>query len=256
MDNGVGAPILLSADWPAPSNINVNVSTCEGGVSEGCFFSFNLGHHVGDNPEHVRQNRDLHLSALGKAKAVQWLQQVHGTKVVELDQEIIEPPQGDALYSTNKEIALAVLTADCLPVCFTNKSGSEIAIAHAGWRGLAAGVLENTVGLFSSAPSELLAWFGPAIGPCHFEVGEEVRQEFLQGNEGEVQMQIMTAFTPSKNEGKWMANLYELAKIRLNQTGLTEVYGGDLCTVCDEKRFYSYRRNSQTGRFATTIYIS
>ncbi|MEX2365449.1 MAG: peptidoglycan editing factor PgeF [Pseudohongiellaceae bacterium] len=246
---------FIHAHWSAPSNVNCLVSTREGGVSQGNFAEFNLGLHVGDNPEAVGINREKLQLMLGRHRRIQWLEQVHGTRVFRVDAAATERlPRADGLYTREKSVVCAVLTADCLPVCLCASDGSEIGIAHAGWRGLAGGVLENTLACFRSPPERIMAWLGPAIGPCHFEVGGEVRGAFLNG--GSLPADVDRAFRPSAKSGKWLADLYALARGRLRTCGVTSISGGDLCTWCDDRRFYSYRRQAVTGRFATLVYLA
>lgn len=235
----------LRPNWPAPTQVNACVTTRVGGVSRIPFDSFNLGDHVEDDPLAVATNRHLLSDALGCAPA--WLSQVHGIQVVAADAGQVAV--ADASYIVGAGVACAVLTADCLPVLFCDRAGTRVAAAHAGWRGLAGGVLEATVQAMALPPEQLLAWLGPAIGPAAFEVGAEVREVFVAGHPHAV-----SAFVPSRNAGRFMADIYALARIRLAACGVTAVYGGGFCTVNDP-RFYSYRRASRTGRFASLIWL-
>jgi YfiH family protein len=235
----------LIPDWPAPFGIKACVTTRAGGVSVAPFDSFNLGDHVDDDPQAVAHNRSLLTSHLNTRPA--WLKQVHGIDVVEASPEQVM--QADASWSKTPGIACTIMTADCLPALFCNRQGTQVAAAHAGWRGLAAGVLEAAVDSFADAPSEILVWLGPAIGPQAFEVGPEVREAFVATHP-----QTVEAFVPSINAGKFMADIYQLARLRLAAHGVKAVYGGGLSTYNDE-RFFSYRRGARTGRFASLVWI-
>ncbi|MFJ3053622.1 peptidoglycan editing factor PgeF [Pseudomonas nitroreducens] len=237
----------LTPDWPAPANVRARVTTRAGGVSVEPFDSFNLGEHVGDEPAAVAENRRRLVSELGCQPA--WLSQVHGIEVVEADPSAVAT--ADASWSATPGIACTIMTADCLPALFCDRAGTRVGAAHAGWRGLAGGVLEATVDAMGVAPAELLVWLGPSIGPRAFEVGPEVREAFLDEH-----AEVEHAFVPSVNAGKFMADIYELARIRLAAKGVTAVYGGDFCTFTDTERFYSYRRNSRTGRLASLIWLA
>jgi YfiH family protein len=235
----------LIPDWPAPVGIKACVTTRAGGISLAPFDSFNLGDHVDDDPVAVAHNRALLTSRLHTQPA--WLKQVHGINVVEASPA--EVLQADASWSQTPGVACTIMTADCLPALFCNRQGTQVAAAHAGWRGLAAGVLEAAVDSFADAPSEVMVWLGPAIGPQAFEVGPEVRDAFIATHPETVE-----AFVPSVNAGKFMADIYQLARLRLAAYGVTAVYGGGLSTYNDE-RFFSYRRGARTGRFASLVWI-
>lgn len=248
---------LIQADWPAPANIHAVVTTRIGGVSTSPWDSLNLGMHVGDDPEHVAKNRQRLLDALRKTdfcETPQWLNQVHGTVVVEAEPDArkraLRVPDADAVGTDKSGIPCVVMTADCLPVFFCNRDGSRVAVAHAGWRGLCDGVLETTLQTFSD-PADVMAWLGPAIGPEKFEVGAEVREAFLRCDEA-----VINTFTPSPNHGRWLADIYALARRRLQLSGVQSVYGGGFCTVTDQPRFFSYRRDGHTGRMAAAIWRS
>ena len=236
----------LTPDWPAPAGVHACVTTRAGGVSLPPFDSLNLGDHVEDDPLAVAANRQVLVDALGCRPA--WLQQVHSADVVEADSRCV--PTADASWTATPGTACAVLTADCLPALFCDRAGTRVAAAHAGWRGLAGGVLENTVAALGIEPAELLVWLGPAIGPQSFEVGAEVREAFVA-----VHTEAQRAFVPSANAGKFMADLYALARIRLAASGVNAVYGGGLDTFSDP-RFFSYRRAARTGRFASLVWIA
>ena len=245
----------LVPDWPAPANVCSLITTRLGGVSQGCFSSLNLGDHVGDDLIAVQANRTI-LRDWVSATPV-WLNQVHGTCGVDAAQVSVDslsaslPPPADASFSREAGVGCLVMTADCLPVLFCDDSGSVVAAAHAGWRGLLAGVLESTIAAMGCSGEQLMAYLGPAIGPERFEVGDEVRSAFVALNEASAQ-----AFKPSPlATGKWLADIYLLARQRLSGQGVTRVFGGNFCTVSDAERFFSYRRDGQTGRMASLIWL-
>ncbi|OZA28359.1 MAG: multi-copper polyphenol oxidoreductase [Hydrogenophilales bacterium 17-61-9] len=224
------------------------MTTREGGVSRPPWASFNLGDHVGDDPAHVAENRARLRRQLPAEP--DWLRQVHGATVVEVGSGWVE---ADAAFTRQAGSVCAVLTADCLPVLFCDRAGSVVAAAHAGWRGLAGGVLEATVAAMRVPPGEVLAWMGAAIGPQAFEVGDEVRQAFIKQHP-----EAAVAFVshPGAEPGKWLADIYQLARIRLNCAGVQAVYGGGRCTFNEADRFYSYRRDGVTGRMASLIWLA
>jgi YfiH family protein len=247
---------LIHADWPAPPSVHAVVTTRAGGVSAAPWSSLNIGMHVGDDPTCVQENRARLLTALqliAPAETPQWLNQVHGTTVVEAvadaQQRARQLTDADAVFTTARALPCVVMTADCLPVFFCDRAGTRVAVAHAGWRGLCEGVLEATLARFPTAV-EVMAWMGPAIGPSAFEVGEEVRAAFLQRHE-----QAYRHFTPSPNTGRWLADIYGLARLRLELAGVGAVHGGGLCTVTDASRFFSYRRDGRTGRMGSVIWL-
>ncbi len=235
----------LIPDWPAPAGIKACVTTRSGGVSLAPFDSLNLGDHVDDQPEAVAENRRRLTEHFAMAPA--WLQQVHGVAVAHADPAVVAT--ADASWSATPGVACTVMTADCLPALFCNRAGTRVAAAHAGWRGLAAGVLDATLDHLDVPPAEVLVWLGPAIGPQCFEVGAEVREAFASQLPATEQ-----AFVPSINAGRFMADIYQLARLRLAARGVTAVYGGGYCTVSDP-RFFSYRRAPRTGRFASLIWL-
>jgi YfiH family protein len=239
---------LLRPDWPAPPHVRAWVTTRGGGVSRAPFTALNLGDHVGDAPAAVAENRGRLAAALALPAVPSWLNQVHGRTAVAAE-SAVPGCEADAAYSHGAGGVCAVLTADCLPVLFCDRGGTVVAAAHAGWRGLAGGVLEATVAALGVAPADLLAWLGPAIGPDHFEVGDEVRAAFVAADAG-----AGAAFVP-QGPGHWLADLYALARRRLAAAGVGQVFGGGLCTVCDPERFYSYRRDGRTGRMASLIWL-
>lgn len=239
--------MFIAADWPAPGGIIAGCTTREGGISKGPYQSLNLGAHVGDDPAAVEENRRRFAAAFRLPNEPRWLEQVHGADV------IIEPePEatGDAALSRRAGTVCAVMVADCLPVLICSDDGREIAAAHAGWRGLAAGVLENTVAAFDAQPEQICAWLGPAISQDAFEVGDEVREAFTETNPG-------AAASFEKNDrGRWQADLFGLARSHLELAGVGQVSGGGLCTYSDSERFFSYRRDGQCGRLSAFIYRS
>ena len=236
----------LTPDWPAPASVRACVTTREGGVSEAPFDSLNLGDHVDDRPEAVAENRRRLTDHFSIKPA--WLQQVHGIAVAPADPGLVAT--ADASWTATPGIACAAMTADCLPALFCNRAGTRVAAAHAGWRGLAAGVLEATLDTLDVPAEDVLVWLGPAIGPKAFEVGPEVREVFINQLP-----EAAEAFVPSDNAGKFMADIYLLARLRLAARGVTAVYGGGFCTVTDP-RFFSYRRASRTGRFASLVWLT
>ena len=235
----------LIPDWPAPAGVKACVTTRAGGVSLTPFDSLNLGDHVDDNPEAVAENRRRLTDHFSIQPA--WLQPVHGVVVSNADPGRVVT--ADASWTATPGIACTAMTADCLPALFCDRAGSRVAAAHAGWRGLAAGILEATLDSLAVPADEVLVWLGPAIGPQAFEVGPEVRQTFV-----EQLPEAAKAFVPSQNAGKFMADIYELARLRLAVRGVTAVYGGGFCTVTDP-RFFSYRRSPRTGRFASLVWL-
>ncbi|MDR2213768.1 MAG: peptidoglycan editing factor PgeF [Pseudomonadales bacterium] len=252
---------LLEPDWPLPAGVQAFVSTRLGGVSAAPYASLNLGLHVDDDAQAVAQNRALLLTELEARTGqrhlqVQWIRQVHGTVVHEARAATAASvPEADAIHCRETGLVLAVMTADCLPVLFASDTGDEIAVAHAGWRGLLAGVLEASAARLRE-PSAALAWLGPAIGPCHFEVGDEVRAAFLNAATAAEAAATKAAFQNAPEPGKWFADLYALARLRLARAGLTRVYGAPRCTVCEARLWYSYRGEGRTGRFASLIVLA
>lgn len=245
---------FLQPDWPAPANIRA-LSTTRGclsppmfGQSTGVFAGLNLGTHVGDDPQHVAANRALLSASCELQRTPAWLNQVHGCRVLDLDHWDGQLADADASTTTQLGLAALVMTADCLPVLFCDKSGTRVAAAHAGWRGLCHGVLEATVAQFSH-PADVMAWLGPAIGPNNFEVGAEVRSAFIAADP-----QASSAFKAADVPGKFLADIYLLARLRLRRAGVEAIYGGEFCTVAEPTRFFSYRRDGQTGRQASLIW--
>ncbi|ETT06263.1 polyphenol oxidase [Providencia alcalifaciens] len=240
---------LIFPEWPQPKNISTCSTTRIGGVSHPPFDSLNLGDHVEDLPEAVRENRHRLEELAQLPQQPVWLEQVHGTHVLHLTGNQIKNRQADAVYTNQVGQVCAIMTADCLPVLFCSRDGQEVAAAHAGWRGLCNGVLENTLAQFKAQSSDIIAWMGPAIGPNKFEVGAEVKQAFVSQS-----ADLAEAFV-SQND-KFLANIYLLARKKLLKAGISAVYGGEFCTVSDENRFFSYRREGKTGRMASLIWIN
>ena len=237
----------IRPDWPVPSGVRALITTRRGGVSQGPYASLNLGDHVGDDPDAVRTNRSLLREDLPSEP--KWLKQVHGTRVAYVDGALY-PKEGDAAVARRAGTVCAVLVADCLPVLLCDDAATVVGIAHAGWRGLAAGVLEQAVAAMGVQPASILAFLGPAIGPASFEVGDEVREAFLRQRES-----AAAAFLPH-GPGKWLCDLFELARQQLGGCGITRVHGGGVCTVRDAERFYSFRREGTTGRMAALIWLA
>lgn len=235
----------LVPDWPAPANIHAATTLRSGGVSCGAYAGLNPAMHVGDDIDKVEQNRRMIKEGLGLPSAPVWLEQIHSNRAVQAPaSELL--PQADAVYTAEPGVVCAVMTADCLPLLVCTADGSQVSAIHAGWRGLLAGVIGNTLNVMNV--QDCLVWLGPAIGPECFEVGAEVRDAFVGKSAA-----FDTAFT-QKNNGKWLADIYRLARIDLAMQGINKVYGGGFCTVTEHERFYSYRRDKQTGRMATLIW--
>ncbi|AFU18649.1 peptidoglycan editing factor PgeF [Actinobacillus suis] len=241
----------ITPNWHAPEHIRAFTTVRIGGVSQVPFDSFNLGDHVGDNPKDVQQNRQLLVEQFGLPHFPLFLTQTHSTRVIRLpyDGDNLE---ADAVYTDQPNQVCLVMTADCLPVLFYSKDGKEVAAAHAGWRGLCDGVLENTVAKFACSPAEICAWLGPAIGPTKFQVGKEVIEQFCAFDP---QAELAFIADPTTS-GKFLGNLYQIARQRLNKLGITEISGGEHCTFTEQERFFSYRRDKQTGRMASLIWRS
>ncbi len=236
----------IKPDWQLPEGLHAAVTLRSGGVSQGLYASLNPASHVNDAADAVLNNRAMIKQMLALPAEPVWLQQLHGVDVVKADQ-VTDLPEADASFTDQSGVVCAVLTADCLPVLFCGDQGAVIGAAHAGWRGLQAGVIEQTIAAMNCR--DLQVWLGPAIGPAHFEVGDEVREAFVSQNAN-----ASVAFSATQ-AGKWLADIYQLARIRLANLGVEQVYGGGLCTVSDAQRFYSYRRDgAATGRMASLIW--
>lgn len=250
---------IIAADWPAPANITTFTTTrLAPGASVAPFEHFNLGIRCGDEHAHVMQNRASLFSENYLPAEPHWLHQVHGVDVIRFDvqsrgaaccsqqnHELL----ADASVTNSANVVLAVLTADCLPVLFCNRDGTEIAAAHAGWRGLANGMLEATVAAMYSKPEQVMVWLGPAAGALRYEIGEDVRQAFLSAS-----AEAGSAFTPTR-PGHYLIDMFAIARQRLQAVGVTRVYGGEHCTISDT-RFYSHRREQRTGRMASVIWMA
>ena len=235
-------------DWPAPARVRAFVTTREGGVSKGAYATMNLSATNGDDALDVARNRAIVCTALPAMPA--WMRQVHGTDVLDLDRWNGDRPTADAAVASLQGKVCNVLTADCLPVLLCDVEGNQVAVAHAGWRGLAAGIVESTVAALQAKPGDILAWMGPAIGPRAFEVGPEVREAFVSRD-----ARAESAFAPHV-PGKFMADLYALARQRLEAAGVTQVSGGGFCTYHETGRFFSYRREKQSGRMGAFIWLA
>ena len=239
---------MIYPNWPVTAHVKAVTTTRHAGVSKGPYKSLNLADHVGDAADAVRQNRLSLQYKLSLPRQPAWLNQVHGDTVVDAAQSG-ECPSADASFTDQPHVVCAVLTADCLPVLFCDRRGTRVAAAHAGWRGLAGGVLESTVRALDTEPGRLMAWLGPAIGAGAFEVGGEVRQAFVEQH-----AEAAEAFL-ARPQGHWLADVYQLARIRLRASGVTALYGGGFCTYSDRQHFYSYRRDGVTGRMASLIWL-
>jgi YfiH family protein len=242
---------FMTPDWPAPPHVHAAFSLRSGGVSEAPFESLNLGAHVGDDPGHVRENRRRIEAALALPAPPKWLTQVHGTQV--LDGDAVSgtaPATADAVVVRAPGAVAVIQVADCLPVLLATSDGRAVAAAHAGWRGLAGGVLEATFEKLAQPPDRIMAWLGPAIGPRHFEVGDDVRAAFTQADP-----EAAAAFAPNAR-GRWQCDLVQLARRHLHGLGVRQVYGGDWCTFADPARFFSYRREGRSGRMGAFIWLT
>lgn len=281
---------LIESPWNDDGQVFAGVTLRGVSAGQGGFTGFNFADHVGDNVERVEQHRTLIVNQVlhdlnpasktlslvrDEARKVDmqrgqandehgltwhWINQVHGASVHQIDSlsgvSVGECPEADAVVTRIPRQVCCILTADCLPVFFYNPTTSEVALAHAGWRGLAEGVLEATVRAMGGDASAIQVWFGPAIGPCHFEVGAEVRNQFSAASESAESLRaVHAAFTPSKHAGKFMADIYALAVIRLETLGIRAISGAGLCTFCEPERFYSYRREAESGRLLSLIFI-
>jgi YfiH family protein len=240
-------PDWIVPDWPAPANVRAFITTRAGGSSQGPYASLNLGLRTDDDARAVAANRDRVRATVPQEP--KWLRQVHGNTVVEAD-PLADSPEADAAVARRPGTVCAALVADCVPVLLADRAGTTVAVAHAGWRGLASGVIENTVERMALPPEGLLAYLGPGIGPRAFEVGADVRDAFLARDP-----RSKSAFAPHA-PGKWLADLFMLARQRLDGIGITNVYGGAHCTYSDPQRFFSYRRERTTGRMAALIWRS
>ena len=242
---------VLTPEWPAPPNVRAEFTLRTGGVSGPPFDSLNIGAHVGDEAAAVAENRRRVRTALRLPDEPAWIEQVHGIEVLDLDAATTPGERSrcaDAAVTRCPNQVCVIQVADCLPVLLAVRDGSAVAAAHAGWRGLATGVLEATVASLAVEPAELIAWLGPGIGPAHFEVGDEVLSAFLARDTA-----AMGAFTRNPR-GRWQCDLVALARARLATLGVVAVFGGEWCTHADPARFFSYRRDGRCGRMAALIW--
>ena len=235
----------IPADWEAVPGVVAGCTTRIGGTSDGVYASLNLGAHVGDDPVAVTENRRRFGAMCALPSEPRWLSQVHGADVA---RDPVARTEADAAYTASANTVCVVMVADCLPVVFASADGREVAVAHAGWRGLAAGVLENTAAAFEAPGREIRAWLGPAISAAAFEVGGEVKDAFCSADAA-----AAACFTRN-DRGRWQADLYGLARQRLGRAGVTTVSGGGLCTYQDREKFFSYRRDGQCGRLAAFVF--
>ncbi len=246
---------MIRAEWDVSPRVVAFSSTRRGGVSNPPYDSFNLGLHVGDDAVSVAENRRSLVDAWPEQLRWQWLDQVHRCDVVAIA-EAGPPPTADALFTTAPNIVCCVQTADCLPLFVAAQDGTEVGMIHAGWKGLAAGIVETTIAAMATPAQQLAVWMGRAIGPCHFEVGTEVRESFLDSSNSAVSVATLErCFDRSDNPGRFMADLYAIARLKLTALGVRAVGGGNGCTYCDQDSFFSYRRDGITGRMVNAIYI-
>ena len=243
-----GPPLFITPDWPPIPGVRALTTVRHGGVSAPPLESLNFGTAVDDAPAALEENRRRLADAARLPSQPRWLRQVHGTTVADLD-ALLQPGSADAAVARLPGVVCALLTADCLPVLLARRDGDAVAAAHAGWRGLAAGVIEAALDALGAPGDELTAWLGPAIGPANFEVGGEVRAAFLVTDAGATEAFVENA------RGRWQCDLYALARRRLQKRGVTHIYGGEHCTFAETDRFYSHRRDGgRTGRMATLIW--
>lgn len=241
---------LIYPDWPAPAWVHAVSTTRQGGVSSGPFSSFNLAQHVGDSEDDVALNRAQLVGNLCLPQEPAWMTQVHGSQVLNAsDIDSSGMTEADASYSDKVGQACVAMTADCLPVLLCHRQKKIVAAVHAGWRGLAQGIIEASLSSFADDPSQIIAWLGPAISNKAFEVGEDVCRAFAEDSDNPA------CFTATSDE-RWHADIYELARLRLNRAGVDAVYGGEYCTYSDAERFFSYRRDGKTGRMASLIWLA
>lgn len=237
---------FITPDWPAPANVKALQTTRNGGVSMGVYASLNLGDHVKDQPQHVAANRQL-LSTYLPSEPV-WLNQVHGVRVIDAAlSSCLE--NADASFTSRKQVVCVTMTADCLPVLLCDQNGTVVAAIHAGWRSLCDGIIEATIAAMPVPANQLMAWLGPAIGPEAFEVGSEVRAQFMAQD-----AQAESAFAAKGD--KWLGDLYTIARQRLQTLGVTQIYGGGRCTFSEPENFFSFRRDGDTGRMGCFIWLA
>lgn len=257
MNTSIYLPAIWAGDvagnyGPAkPENVHAYTTLRTGGISVGGFSQYNLADHVGDDPHAVISNRKQLVQDLYLPSEPVWLEQVHSNTVIRADDMAAgQPNQADASVSSSKGIVCVVMTADCLPVSICDQAGTEVAVAHAGWRGLHAGIISNTVKAMNSPADKLMVSLGPAIGASEFEVGEEVFTAFVDKNNANEHAFIAT------RKGHYLCDIYQLARIELQSLGVKNIAGGEYCTYREQQRFYSYRREQETGRMASLIWLS
>lgn len=240
---------IIKPEWPAPKNIVAFTTTRTGGVSQDACTSLNLGNRNADTSENIAANRLILRTEMHLPNEPYWINQTHSTIAIEIDHNY-KLTEADASFTTKTNCICVVNTADCLPLLVCDRDGTAVAAIHAGWRGLLDGIIENTLDLFPQQPDEILVWLGPAIGPTVYEVGNEIRAQFIEHDP-----QAEQAFVASLND-RWLMNMYLLARQRIHTKGITAIYGGDHCTYTENDRFFSHRRDSKTGRQASLIYLS
>lgn len=241
---------VIRPDWPAPSHVTAFTTTRIGGNSKAPYDSLNLAYHVNDDDNAVAANREQLGTQFRLPNPPCWLQQVHSTKVI-LAETYAQPPIADAVYTHEPGAVCAVLTADCLPLLLCDQQGTQVAAVHAGWRGLAGGIIASTLAQFKAPRTAILAWLGPAIGPAAYEVGKEVKAAFEA-----LEPQSESAFKPAARPEHWYADLYELARLQLKKSGVNQIFGGKHCTFTEKELFYSYRRDGNaSGRMASLIWL-
>ncbi|ENM5742633.1 peptidoglycan editing factor PgeF [Vibrio metoecus] len=238
---------MIFPNWNAPKQVKAFSSTRHGGFSQGAYQGLNLGMHVGDDPELVLRNRQSLVEASTMPSSPIWLNQTHSTVVLNVDAPTEQVLDADGLITSTPKVVCSAMTADCLPVLMTNRTGTQVAAVHAGWRGLVNGIVEQTAARMSG---DVMVWLGPAIGAQAFEVGEDVFAAFVAHHP-----QAEHAFTPRAQQGKWLADMSQLVKLRLHELGIEQVFDSGLCTYQDADRFYSYRRDGVTGRQAAFIWL-
>jgi len=245
---------LIKPNWAAPAHIHAYSTTRVGGESKGEFLGLNLGQHVGDNPQRVANNRTLLAAYVHPAPDFCWLTQTHSTRLIKLSAQTPQNQEADASWTDSQARTCVVMTADCLPILITNQQGTFVAAIHAGWRGLCNGIIEQTIAQICTEqqqqPAQLLVWLGPCIGPEAFEVGDDVRTQFIAHHP-----QACDAFIAAKTQGKWFANLHQLATLRLANYPAINISRSDACTYQHPEQFYSFRRDGRTGRLATFIWM-
>lgn len=249
------APALITPDWPAPAKVRACITTRVGGVSQGSFVSNNLALHVGDDAQRVEANRQQLREQLALVQRPQWLEQIHGIKVARAQDDGLVRT-ADACYTAETGLACVVMTADCLPILLCDSAGTQVAAVHAGWRGLAKGIIARAVEQFAK-PDSLMAYLGPAISQPHFEVGIEVLEAFFESaRNAHHSEQVAAAFKPGQRPLHFFGDIYALARAELEALGVTAIYGGNFCTYAEPERFYSFRRDNVTGRMASLIWLA